>query len=230
MERADILKNLAGSGTGTAPQRLTELAAELDIPAADLLVVAGHPVPAALLPPERDAKVVRQFAYRVSHCDHVQLALLEGFVRSLPRVAAPTAFVQPASPHHRPAETGFAAVLNGLIRNRGFGVRELPFVGLSLSTARPLARAPGALAGRPGAPICPGWHLAEVVRRQVVAARKWSKDARGLAAFPTTQQPHAAAGPLAPPATRGRTGGGEVTDDAVHGEDGQSRGPRGRHR
>ncbi|MFD8705359.1 hypothetical protein ACFV1W_22550 [Kitasatospora sp. NPDC059648] len=134
MERAEILSSLAASGTDTAPERLTELADELDIPAADLLVVAGHPVPAELLPPERDAKVMRQFAYRVSHCNHSQLALLEGFVRSLPRVAASAPFVQPTSPYHRPAETGFGAELSGLIRNRGFGIRELPFTGLSLST------------------------------------------------------------------------------------------------
>lgn len=44
MERAIVLSSLAASGTDTAAQRLTELAAELDIPAADLLVVAGHPV------------------------------------------------------------------------------------------------------------------------------------------------------------------------------------------
>ncbi|AUY52983.1 hypothetical protein [Streptomyces sp. CB01881] len=87
-----------------------------------------------LLPPERDAKVMRRFAGRVSHCDHSQPASMEGFVRSLPRLAAPSSFVQPVSPYHRPAETGFAAVLNGLIRNRGFGIHELPFMGLSLST------------------------------------------------------------------------------------------------
>lgn len=134
MERAIILSSLAASGTDTAPQRLTELAAELDIPAADLLVVAGHPVPAELLPPERDAGVMRQFAYRVSHCDHSQLATLEAFVRSMPRVAAPEPFVPPVWPGRRPAETRLAAALGGLIRNRGFGIRELPFMGLSLST------------------------------------------------------------------------------------------------
>ncbi|MCG6500038.1 hypothetical protein [Kitasatospora sp. A2-31] len=134
MERADTLSKLAASGSDTTPQRLTELAAELDMPVADLLVVAGRPVPAELLPPERDAKVMRQFAYRVSHCDHLQLASLEGFVRSLPCAAVQAPFVQPTSPDHRPAETGFAAVLNGLVRNRGFGIRELPFMGLSLST------------------------------------------------------------------------------------------------
>ncbi|MFE2521915.1 hypothetical protein [Streptomyces mirabilis] len=134
MERATILSRLAASGTDTAPHRRTEFAAELDIPAADLLVVAGHSVPAELLPPERDAKVMKQFAHRVSHCDHSQLAALEDFVCSLPRVAAPGPFVQPTSPSHSPAETGIAAALNGLIRNRGFAIRELPFMGLSLST------------------------------------------------------------------------------------------------
>ncbi|MCX4597971.1 hypothetical protein OG819_53195 [Streptomyces sp. NBC_01549] len=134
MERAFILSSLAASGTGTAPQRLTELAAELDIPAADLLVVAGHLVPAELLPPERDARVMRQFAYRVSHCNHSQLAALEAFVRSLPRVAAREPLVQPTWPGRRPAQTRFAAMLGALIRNRGFGIRELPFMGLSLST------------------------------------------------------------------------------------------------
>ncbi|WP_329026137.1 hypothetical protein [Streptomyces sp. NBC_00690] len=134
MERATILSSIAASGTDTAPQRLIELAAELDIPAADLLVVAGHPVPAELLPPERDTTAMRQFAYRVSHCDHSQLAVLEAFVRSLPRGAAPDPFVQLAWPGRRPAETRFAAVLGTLIRNRGFGIHELPFMGLSRST------------------------------------------------------------------------------------------------
>lgn len=42
--------------------------------------------------------------------------------------------MQPSSPSHNPAETGFAAALDGLIRNRGFAIRDLPFMGLSLST------------------------------------------------------------------------------------------------
>ncbi|MFI6929587.1 hypothetical protein [Streptomyces sp. NPDC050287] len=134
MERAIILGSLAARRTETAPQRLIGLAAELDIPAADLLVVAGHPVPAELLPPDRDARVMGRFAYCVSYCDHLQLAALEAFVRSLPRVATPEPSVQPAWPGRRPAETRFAAVLGALIRNRGFGIRELPFMGLSLST------------------------------------------------------------------------------------------------
>ncbi|MFI8387799.1 hypothetical protein [Streptomyces sp. NPDC085540] len=140
MERVFILSSLAASGTDTAPQRLTELAAELGISSADLLVVAGHPVPAELLPPARDAEVVRRFAHRVSHCDHAQLAALEAFVRSLPGLPAPGVFVQPPWPYGRPAETRLATVLSGLIRNRGFGIRELPFMGLSFSTLNEMVR------------------------------------------------------------------------------------------
>ncbi|MFB7244269.1 hypothetical protein CW362_24630 [Streptomyces populi] len=134
MERAIILSGLAASGTDTAPRRVVELADGLGIPAADLLAVAGHPVPAELLPPKRDTRVLRQFAYRVSHCGHSQLAALETFVRSLPRVAAPEPFVQQAWPGRRPPETRFAAVLCALVRNRGFAIGDLPFMGLSLST------------------------------------------------------------------------------------------------
>lgn len=78
--------------------------------------------------------MVREFAYRVSHCDHSRLAALEAFVRSLPRVTAPGPYAQPAWPGRRPAETRLATVLGALIRNRGFGIRELPFMGLALST------------------------------------------------------------------------------------------------
>jgi hypothetical protein len=134
MERATILRDLATSGSDAVPQRLTELAVELRIPAADLFVVAGHPVPAELLPPERDATATRQFAYRVSCCDHAQLAALETFVRSLPRDPAPEPLTRLTSPSGRPPETRLAAVLGALIRNRGFGIRELPFMGLSRST------------------------------------------------------------------------------------------------
>ncbi|MFK0238604.1 hypothetical protein [Streptomyces vinaceus] len=134
MERADILSSLAASGADTAPEVLTDLAAEFDIPAADLLVIAGHPVPAELLPPQRDAAIMKQFAYRVSHCDHAQLALLADFVRAQPRLDAVAPFVQSTSPYFTPAESGLGAVFNGMIRNRGFGAKELPFVGLSLST------------------------------------------------------------------------------------------------
>ncbi|MEV6581886.1 hypothetical protein AB0M92_27400 [Streptomyces sp. NPDC051582] len=134
MERTDILGKLVTNGTVTTPEALTELASEFDIPAADLLVIAGHPVPADLLPPERNGGLAKEFAHRVSHCDHAQLAELERFVRSRPRLKASRPFVQPTSPYVTPAESGLGAVLNGLIRNRGFGVRELPFVALSRST------------------------------------------------------------------------------------------------
>ncbi|MER7681521.1 hypothetical protein [Streptomyces sp. NPDC096934] len=140
MERAIILSELAASGADATPQRLTELATELDIPAADLFVVAGHPVPTELLPPERGARIMAQFAYRASHCDHSQLAALEAFVRSLPHVAASEPSVPPSWPGRRPAETTFAAVLGAMIRNRGFSVRELPFMGLSLSTLHRMVR------------------------------------------------------------------------------------------
>ncbi|WP_327411512.1 hypothetical protein [Streptomyces sp. NBC_01233] len=136
MGRADLLSNLAASGTDTTPETLAELATELDVPPADLLVIAGHPVPAELLPPKRDATITEQFAYRVSHCDHAQLASLEDFVRSLPHLDAPGPFVEPTSPYPTPAESGPAAVFNGLLRNRGFGIKELPFAGLSRSTLR----------------------------------------------------------------------------------------------
>ncbi|MFE6082679.1 hypothetical protein [Streptomyces virginiae] len=79
---------------------------------------------------------MKQFAYLASHCDHAQLAALEGFVGSLPDIKAPGPFVQPTSPYLTPTESGLAAVFNGMIRNRGFGIRELPFLGLSLSTLR----------------------------------------------------------------------------------------------
>ncbi|MEU6274052.1 hypothetical protein ABZ871_16840 [Streptomyces populi] len=124
----------SGAGKNTAPRRVVELADGLGVPAAGLLAVAGHPVPAELLPPKRGTRVLRRFAYRVSHCDHPQLAALETFVRSLPRVAAPEPFVQPARPGRRPPGTRFAAVLCALVHDRGFGIRELPFMGLPLST------------------------------------------------------------------------------------------------
>ncbi|MEU8765113.1 hypothetical protein [Streptomyces sp. NPDC048659] len=135
MERATILRNLAASGAEHGDTRsIRVLSTELGLSTADLLVVAGRPVPAELLPPERDAQVLRGFAHRVSHCDHAQLAELESFARALPRAADPAPLRPLPWPGRRPAETGFAAVLGGLILNRGFGVRELPFLGLSHST------------------------------------------------------------------------------------------------
>lgn len=140
MERDTILRSLAASGTDTAPRRLTELAAELDIPAADLLVVAGHPMPADLLPPVRDANAMRRFAYLATFCDHSQLGALDDFIRSLPRTTAQDLSGPPRWPSPHPPQTPFATVLGGLMHNRGFSIRELPFMGLSLSTIHGMLR------------------------------------------------------------------------------------------
>jgi hypothetical protein len=104
--------------------------------ASDLLVIAGHPVPAELRPPERDHQVVREFAYRVTFCDHSQMATLKAFIHTLPTAGPHTA--TPAEPlgmrDLHPDASRFATILRGLLHNRGFGPRELPFVVLSLST------------------------------------------------------------------------------------------------
>lgn len=134
MDRVDILKDLKAHGAD--PGRCAELAKTLGMLASDLLVVAGHPVPADLLPPERDLRVVREFAYRVSYCDHAQLAALVTFIHTLPATLSKA----PAEEFGPPNATSFAAVLNGLLRNRGFGPRELPFTGLSLSTIHKMLR------------------------------------------------------------------------------------------
>ncbi|MHA6762662.1 hypothetical protein [Streptacidiphilus sp. PAMC 29251] len=136
MERADILRDLTAKGADTAPQHLADLSERLGILTSDLLVVAGQPVPAELLPPERDARVLKELAYRASYCDHAQLAALESFVEALPRGGQDTSPPSAASrvPLARPDAGPFAAVLAGLLRNRGFGPRELPFLGLALST------------------------------------------------------------------------------------------------
>lgn len=111
----------------------------------DLLVVAGHPVPADLLPPTRDARVMEEFAYRAAFCDHAQMAALVDFIR-LPPSAAPDPSLPPVAPrkvYWRPEASYLATVLDGLIRDRGFGPWELPFMGLSKSTIF------GLLSGRP---------------------------------------------------------------------------------
>ncbi|MEY9873115.1 hypothetical protein ABH931_002596 [Streptacidiphilus sp. MAP12-33] len=136
MDRATILANLASDGAELSCEEISALAAELDLLTADLLVVAGRPVPEEFLPPQRDAKITRHFAYRVSHCSHATLSTLEGFIRALPRVPTTDVFV-PSVPPQRPlATTGLGAVFNGLIRNRGFDIRDLPFLGLSRSTLK----------------------------------------------------------------------------------------------
>jgi hypothetical protein len=111
----------------------------------DLLVVAGHPVPADLRPPERDPRVLKEFAYRAAYCDHVQMAALVDFIR-LPPETAPDPSLPPPAPrkvHWRPEASYLATVLDGLMRNRGFTPWELPFMGLSMSTVF------GLLSGRP---------------------------------------------------------------------------------
>jgi hypothetical protein len=111
----------------------------------DLLVVAGHPVPADLLPPKRDARIMKEFAYRAAYCRHSQMAALVDFIR-LPPAAVPVPPLLPAAPRKvrwRPEASYPATVLDGLIRNRGFTPWELPFTGLSMSTIF------GLLSGRP---------------------------------------------------------------------------------
>jgi hypothetical protein len=120
----------------TDPARCTELAVSLGMLVSDLLVVAGHPVPADLLPPKRDARVIKEFAYRTANCDHAQIAALVEFIR-LPPDAAPDPSLPPTAPrkvYWRPEASYLATVLDGLIRNRGFTPWELPFIGLSMST------------------------------------------------------------------------------------------------
>ncbi|GAB3084258.1 hypothetical protein [Micromonospora schwarzwaldensis] len=133
MTRTEALRDLLDNGRDCDTPRLEAIAVELDLPVADVLVVAGHPVPGDLLPPDRDKTVMRAFAYRVTYCNHPQLAALREFLLAMPdEGAAPE-----PRPARDPADPGpFPAVLHGLMRNRGFGVREFPFVGLSISTLR----------------------------------------------------------------------------------------------
>lgn len=131
MTRTDVLRDLLAHGRDYDTQQLEQLAAALGLPVADVVMVAGHPVPGYLLPPDRDGDVVRAFAYRVTFCNHPQLAALRDFLRALPDAGA--------APEPRPARDladrdPFPAILQGLMDNRGIGVREFPFVGLSRST------------------------------------------------------------------------------------------------
>src|SRR6266540_964197 len=119
MTRTDVLRDLLDHGRDYDMPRLEQLAAALGLPVADVLVVAGHPVQGRLLPPDRDGDVVRAFAYRVTFCNHPQLAALREFLRALPDVGA--------APESRPARDladrdPFPAILQGLMDNRGFGV------------------------------------------------------------------------------------------------------------
>lgn len=122
-------------GSDTDPARCAAIAAELGLLASDVLTIAGHPVPVELLPPERDARVMKEFAYRASYCNHAQMAALIDFVGTLPTAPPdPSPAGSDRKVFARPDAGHFATVLDGLMRNRGFGPRELPFMGLSLST------------------------------------------------------------------------------------------------
>ncbi|MFF5257643.1 hypothetical protein ACFY4C_01760 [Actinomadura viridis] len=142
MTWAESLRDLKTTAREHDPAELRRLAAELDLPVSDMFVVAGRPVPEHLLPPVRDRQVMREFAYRMTFCDHAQLESLEGFVSALPSGAAPTRV--PGEPQEvtpvPPGTDGFAPILAGLMRNRGFGVRELPFTGLARSTINLMLR------------------------------------------------------------------------------------------
>ena len=85
MTRAEVLRDLVVNGHGRSHESLYELAGQLGLPAADVFVIAGQPVPARLLSPARDPEVFHAFTYRVTFCNHAQLAALESFVLSLPR-------------------------------------------------------------------------------------------------------------------------------------------------
>ncbi|MEU7867119.1 hypothetical protein [Dactylosporangium sp. NPDC049140] len=137
MTRTEVLRDLLSYGRDYDTPRLEELAAELGLPVADVLVVAGHPVPGRLLPPDRDREVMEAFTYCVTYCNHPQLASLREFLLALPDEGAtpePRLARDPADPDP------FPAILHGLMRNRGFGVYEFPFVGLSISTIAGMLR------------------------------------------------------------------------------------------
>jgi hypothetical protein len=152
MTRGEVLRDLRDNGRRYDTPRLEELATEFGLPVADMLVVAGHPVSGYLLPPDRDADIMRAFTYRVTYCNHPQLAALREFLLASPDEGTPPQ----SRPARDPADPDpFPAILDGLMRNRGFGVREFPFVGLSIPTVR------GRLRG--------GWH--RLSQLQAVAGR-----------------------------------------------------------
>ncbi|MEU8800572.1 hypothetical protein [Spirillospora sp. NPDC048819] len=143
MARAEVLRDLVARGRQFDAARLHSLADELNLPISDVFVIAGHPVPAHLLPPARDREVMREFAYRVTYCDHALLASLTDFVSNLVSTTPAPAAEMPVDAEVAPPGTsGFPRILSGLLRNRGFGLSELPFAGLSRSTIN------GMLSGR----------------------------------------------------------------------------------
>ncbi|MDL4773732.1 MULTISPECIES: hypothetical protein [Thermomonosporaceae] len=142
MTRAEALRDLVARGKQFDAARLRALADELGLPLSDILVIAGHPVPALLLPPARDREVLKEFAYRVTFCDHARLGSLEDYV-SCPALGNPASAAEvPEDAEATPSGMDrFARIFSGFLRNRGFGVRELPFAGLSRVTINGMMRA-----------------------------------------------------------------------------------------
>ncbi|RSM84892.1 hypothetical protein DMH04_18670 [Kibdelosporangium aridum] len=117
------------NGPSYEPARLYELAAELDLLVSDVLVVAGHPVPARLRPPARDRDVMRAFARQFVTADHARLASVKNLI-----VAMASTNPAPEGPASAPAGRAFHEIFTGLLRNRGLDARSMPFTGLSVST------------------------------------------------------------------------------------------------
>jgi hypothetical protein len=88
-----------------------------------------------LLPPARDPGVFNEFTYRVTFCNHAELAALESFVLSLPQAGSePVSAVPDDATAAPPGTDPFPGIFDGLMRNRGLGARNIPFTGLSRST------------------------------------------------------------------------------------------------
>lgn len=134
MKRAEVLRELVDNGPGYGREQLYELAAELDLLVSDVLVVAGHPVPAHLRPPARDRDVMRAFAKQFVTMDHAHLAAVKNLV-----VALGSANPAPEGPDSAPAGRAFHEIFNGLLHNRGLDARSMPFTGLSMSTIHGVA-------------------------------------------------------------------------------------------
>ncbi|QKW18848.1 hypothetical protein HUT16_06995 [Kitasatospora sp. NA04385] len=185
-ERLATLRAFAADGSAFPSAQLAVLAVELDLPLADLYAAAGREVPVELLPPERDDRTLGDFARWVTYCDHGQLAAIEAHVRALPPVpdVPRQAVPLPFSPWFgeaelAPAEHGFAATLLGMIRNRGFSLYSIPFMGLSRSTILDMVRTWDSdgrrqyqLLGLTG-PL--GWPLPELF---ALAGQPWSPEFR----------------------------------------------------
>jgi hypothetical protein len=135
--RTEVQRDLPANGRYYDTPRLEDLAADPGLHMADVLVVAGHPVPGHLLPPDRHSDVMRASTYRMTYRNHPQLAALTEFLLALPD--------EGAAPERRPARDPadpdpFPAIPHGLMRNRGVGVLEFPFVGLSMNTVAGMRR------------------------------------------------------------------------------------------